>query len=134
MTMPSQPLHRAADLVVRRAGASASTGEDAGTVSATNPADEYEALVYVVDRMARRFPAIGEEALFELVADEWTRFDQARFRDYVPVLVEGNVLRRLRGARPVVPTTSVRRASAPGQDALSGRPSIDPLTIPRRAQ
>lgn len=62
----------------------------------TDPADEYEALVHVVGRVAQRFPTIGEDALFELVADELERFDRARLRAFVPVLVEGNVLRRLR--------------------------------------
>ena len=68
-------------------------------MSVTNPADEYEALVYVADRLSRRFPLIAEDALFDLVAEEWTRYDEARFRQYVPVLVEGNVLRRLRDGR-----------------------------------
>jgi hypothetical protein len=103
-------------------------------VSVTNPADEYEALVYVVDRMARRFPAIDEDALFDLVADEWTRFDRARFREYVPVLVEGNVLRRLRGTRPPVSSASVRQAPPLVQESITGGSPIEPLTVPRRAQ
>ena len=65
-------------------------------MSVTNPSDEYEALVHVVDRVAQRFPVVGEDAVRELVADELVRFDEARLRAYVPVLVEGNVVRRLR--------------------------------------
>ena len=71
-------------------------------MSATDPADEYEALVHVVERVALKFPSIPEDELLDLVADELTRFDRARVRAYIPVLVEGNVLRRLRasGASP----------------------------------
>lgn len=64
----------------------------------TNPASEYEALVHVVERLSRRFPAVPEDAVVELVADELTRFDRASLRAYVPVLVEGSVLRTLRSA------------------------------------
>ena len=80
-------------------------------MSATNPADEYEALLYVADRLSRRFPYIAEDVLFDLVAEEWTRYDGARFRQYVPVLVEGNCLRRLREARPQ-PSESAPTAAA----------------------
>lgn len=65
-------------------------------MSAVNPANEYEELVYIVERMARRFPQVGEPALYALVAEQLTRFDRARLRAYVPVLVEGEVLRLLR--------------------------------------
>ena len=69
-------------------------------MSATNPVDEYEALLYVVDRVERRFPDVSEETVMELVVDEFTRLDRARLRAYVPVLVEGSVLRRLRDEHP----------------------------------
>ncbi|MEZ3162237.1 three-helix bundle dimerization domain-containing protein [Microbacterium sp. BWT-B31] len=65
-------------------------------MSATNPANEYEELVHIVERIARRFPEVAEAALFELVADVLTRYDGVRLRAYVPVLVEGEVLRVLR--------------------------------------
>ncbi|SIT83460.1 three-helix bundle dimerization domain-containing protein [Microbacterium sp. RU33B] len=65
-------------------------------MSVTRPADEYEELVHIVDRIARRYPEVDESTLFEMVADELTGFDGAHLRDYVPVLVEGRVLRALR--------------------------------------
>jgi hypothetical protein len=68
-------------------------------MSATRPAGEYEALVHIVDRMAHRFPDVDETTLFEMVADELTGFDHARLREFVPVLVEGRVLRALRARR-----------------------------------
>lgn len=65
-------------------------------MSATDPRDEYEALVHAAERIASRFPLVPEETVLELVADEWTNFDQAKLRAFVPVLVEGGVVRRLR--------------------------------------
>ena len=68
-------------------------------MSATNPRDEYEALTHVVERLARRFPTVPEDTVIELVADEVSNLGVARLRDYIPVLVEGGVLRRLRIAQ-----------------------------------
>jgi hypothetical protein len=65
-------------------------------VSVTNPADEYEALVHVVERVAFRFPWADETELYEIVAEELARFGPVRVREYIPVLVEGRVVRRLR--------------------------------------
>ena len=69
-----------------------------GEVSATNPADEYEALLHVFARVSRLFPSLTEGELLELIAGEVSRFGRARLREYVPVLVEGRVIRTLRGA------------------------------------
>ena len=68
-------------------------------MSRTNPENEFEALVYLAERLRQRFPHLAEDAAFELIAEELESFDSARLRDYVPVLVERNVLLRLR-ARP----------------------------------
>ena len=68
-------------------------------MSCTNPATEFEALVYLADRLERRYPDYDEARLFALIADELEAFDGARMRDYVPVLVERNVVRRLRAER-----------------------------------
>ncbi len=65
-------------------------------VSRTNPENEFEALVYLAERLRQRFPELGEDTAFSLIAEELESFDRARLRDYVPVLVERNVLRRLR--------------------------------------
>ncbi|MFJ4037166.1 three-helix bundle dimerization domain-containing protein [Microbacterium sp. NPDC090007] len=65
-------------------------------MSVTDPADEYEALFHVLVRVSHRFPSVPEETLVELIAGEVSRFGQVRLRAYVPVLVEGNVVRTLR--------------------------------------
>lgn len=67
-------------------------------MSCTNPSSEYEALLYLTARLQRRFPEWEEDDLFELIAEELEAFDGARLREYVPVLVERNVRRRLRTA------------------------------------
>jgi hypothetical protein len=69
-------------------------------VTVTNPANEYEALVHIVERIAWRFPDVPESRLFDMVAEELVRFDRARLRAYVPAIVEGTVLRALRAAEP----------------------------------
>ena len=48
------------------------------------------------DRLRLRFPDVDEGTVFALIAEELESFDGVRLRDYVPVLVEHNVLRRLR--------------------------------------
>ncbi|OAN40468.1 three-helix bundle dimerization domain-containing protein [Microbacterium sp. H83] len=65
-------------------------------MSCTNPGSEFEALLYMAERLRRRFPQWEENALFALIAEELEAFDGARLRDYVPVLVEHRVLARLR--------------------------------------
>ena len=67
-------------------------------MSCTNPGTEFEALVCLAQRLQLRFPEWDEDALFELIAEELESFDGARLRDFVPVLVERNVLRRLRSS------------------------------------
>lgn len=65
-------------------------------MSRTNPENEFEALVYLAERLRLRFPELPEDTAFALIADELESFDGVRLRDYVPVLVERNVLLRLR--------------------------------------
>jgi hypothetical protein len=65
-------------------------------MSVTNPASEYEALVHVAERVGFRFPWIDDAELLALVAEELARFDAVRLRTYIPMLVEGRVVRRLR--------------------------------------
>ena len=67
-------------------------------MSRTNPQTEFEALVYLAERLRVRFPEVDEASMFALIADELESFDGARLRAYVPVLVEHNVTRRLRSA------------------------------------
>lgn len=65
-------------------------------MSVTDPRSEMEALLHVVARLSQRFPTVGEDEVRELVAEELVEFDGAWVRAYVPVLVEGRVLHRLR--------------------------------------
>jgi len=64
-------------------------------MSVTSPRDEYEALVYALERLTRRFPDVPEDTIVRLIAAELAAFDRARFRQYIPVLVEGRVHRML---------------------------------------
>lgn len=54
--------------------------------------------MYLSERLRVRFPEVDEADLFALIADELETFDGPRLRAYVPVLVEHNVLRRLKSA------------------------------------
>jgi hypothetical protein len=67
-------------------------------MSCTNPQSEFEALVHLADRLRRRFSELDEDAVFGLIAEELEGFDGARLREYIPVLVERNVLHRLRSS------------------------------------
>lgn len=67
----------------------------------TNPRDEYEALVHVVDRLVHRIPWADEDSVLALVVDEVAQLDGARLRGFIPTLVEARVLRRLRAHGPL---------------------------------
>lgn len=54
--------------------------------------------MYLSERLHVRFPEVDETTLFRLIAEELESFDGARLRAYVPVLVEHNVLRRLKSS------------------------------------
>lgn len=65
-------------------------------MSCTNPESEFEALVYLADRLQLHFPETTEGEIFALIADELESFGGVRLRAYVPVLVERGVVHRLR--------------------------------------
>ena len=67
-------------------------------MSCTHPESEFEALVYLVDRLRVRFPLLSEDDAFALIAEELESLSDARLRNYVPVLVENMVVRRLRAS------------------------------------
>lgn len=67
-------------------------------MSKFRPRDEYEALVYVIEFLARRHPAIGEDVIVSIVAEELERTSSVAVRSYIPELVERNTRRRLRDA------------------------------------
>ncbi|MET0297150.1 MAG: hypothetical protein ABW024_07085 [Microbacterium sp.] len=62
----------------------------------TKPDNEYEALVYVCRRLEQHFPAVPEETIHALVVDELERYGSARLRQYIPMLVERELLASLR--------------------------------------
>lgn len=64
----------------------------------TKPDNEYEALVYVCRRLEEHFPDVPEETIHSLVVDELERYGSARLRQYIPMLVERELLRTLRSA------------------------------------
>ncbi len=72
-------------------------------MSHVNPENEFEELVYLAERLCARFPALDEHSAFRLIADELESFDGVPLRAYVPVLVENNLMRRLRAQRTVAP-------------------------------
>ncbi|PSL37374.1 hypothetical protein CLV49_0981 [Labedella gwakjiensis] len=65
-------------------------------MSRFKPQDEYEALVYVIDLLARRHPSVPEDDIVRMVAEELERTSGAALRSYIPELVERNTRRRLR--------------------------------------
>lgn len=69
-------------------------------MSVTDPADEYEALLHVLMRVSYQFPSVAEDTLVDLIAGKVSRFGQVQLRDFVPVLVEGNIVRMLRASIP----------------------------------
>nr|WP_243847214.1 DUF3562 domain-containing protein [Microbacterium ulmi] len=71
---------------------------DHRSVSSTNPDNEYEALIHIIRRLGDRYPAVEDDVVLEIVAEELERFDGARLRDYVPLLVERRLRERLRSA------------------------------------
>ncbi|WP_243077196.1 three-helix bundle dimerization domain-containing protein [Microbacterium sp. SS28] len=50
--------------------------------------DEDAAIADVVDRLAERFPTLPRERIAAAVAESHARFEGAKVRDFVPVLIE----------------------------------------------
>ncbi|MEJ1154777.1 three-helix bundle dimerization domain-containing protein [Microbacterium marmarense] len=65
-------------------------------MSCINPASEYEALLYLAQRLELRFPYLDEAEILALIAEELEPFSSVKMRYYVPLLVEHNLLQRLR--------------------------------------
>ena len=68
-------------------------------MSRFKPHDEYEALVYVIDLLARQHPSVPEDDIVRMVAEELERTSGAALRSYIPELVERNTRRRLQEHR-----------------------------------
>jgi hypothetical protein len=61
-----------------------------------NANEELRAIEALVERLADRFPHVPAHAVHEIVVESYSRFADARFRDFVPLLVEHDALERLR--------------------------------------
>lgn len=64
-------------------------------MSNTDPESEWEALMYVVQRLTERFPGVDESEIRMLAAEEFQAYETAHVRDFIPVLVERGVRQRL---------------------------------------
>lgn len=90
----------------------------------TAAVSEYEALVHAIHRLSLRFPGVPEDDIRATVAEELVEFDDRAMRQYVPVLVEGRTLRRLRAAH---------RDGEPGAVRYAwGERGLRPPTLERR--
>lgn len=74
-------------------------------MSEGEPDSDYEALMHVVHRLSERFPKLSEQEIRDATVDEFEKYEGARVRDFVPVLVERKVAERLRDARLMVDRT-----------------------------
>jgi hypothetical protein len=63
-------------------------------VTWTDPANEYEALVYVARRLSERY-GIDQDDVIVLIAEELESFGGVRLRAYIPTLIEHRVRERL---------------------------------------
>lgn len=64
--------------------------------NASERASENADLDDIVSRVAERFPTVDRERVESVVDDEAAQLEDARVRDYIPVLVEHEAVDRLR--------------------------------------
>ena len=62
-------------------------------------ADENKALEEIVERLQQRFPDAPRESVVDAVEQARTAHDDAKVRDFVPVLIEKEAKARLKGKR-----------------------------------
>ena len=60
-------------------------------------ADENKALEEIVERLQQRFPDAPRETVADAVEQARTAHDDAKVRDFVPVLIEKEAKARLKG-------------------------------------
>ena len=60
--------------------------------------DESRALADLRGRMRERFPQVPDATLDAAVAQSWKQYDGRPVRDFIPVLVERDVVDRFRGS------------------------------------
>lgn len=61
-----------------------------------NANEELRAIEALAQRLVERFPDVPAQTVSDIVVDVYARFADARFRDFVPVLVEHDAVNRLR--------------------------------------
>lgn len=61
-----------------------------------NAHEELRAIEALAQRMVERFTELPAQTVIDVVVEAYARFADARFRDFVPVLVEHDVVDRLR--------------------------------------
>ena len=63
---------------------------------ATANQDETKGIAQLIDRLVMRFPQLSASTVEEAVSGAHRQFDDARVRDFVPLLVEHEALNTLR--------------------------------------
>jgi hypothetical protein len=61
-----------------------------------NANEERRVIQGLVQRLVERFPHVPADTVSQIVVETHARFADARFRDFVPVLVEHDAVDRLR--------------------------------------
>lgn len=64
-----------------------------------NAADESKALEEMIERLQQRFPDASRETVVNAVEQARAAHDDAKVRDFVPVLIEKEAKARLKGKR-----------------------------------
>lgn len=82
-------------------------------------ANEQADLDNVVSRVSERFPTVDRETVESVVGDEAAQLEDARVRDYIPVLVEHEAVERLREE-----ADPVSLAERQDEDALEHDPAL----------
>ncbi|WP_347977480.1 DUF3562 domain-containing protein [Microbacterium sp. ProA8] len=88
-----------------------------------------------IHRIATRYPDIDRSRIESLVSDSAHRLDGARVRDFIPVLVEHDVMEQLRAEAEPVPISELDLESTLVDDRAAhdrGRP--DPQEVERKSK
>ena len=88
-----------------------------------------------IHRIATRYPEIDRARIESLVSDSAHRLDGARVRDFIPVLVEHDVMEQLRAEAEPVPISELDLESTLVDDRAThdrGRP--DPQEVERKQE
>lgn len=110
--------------------ASASDNGCMDTAEARDQPAEDMSMNAVVDRIATRFPDIDGARIDALVSEAAHRLDGARVRDFIPVLVEHEVMDALRAEADPVPVAELGLESTLVDDPRPGDPTrSDPYEV-----